>query len=67
MNGKQTFEQLLKEKNLNLQKVSEETGVSTLALEFLLQNQHLPKPHIAQKLAKLLGLKVGDIWPELGR
>jgi lambda repressor-like predicted transcriptional regulator len=65
MSGKHVLEQLLKERKLSLQKVSESTGVSTLALEFMIQKNHLPKPHIAQKIAKLLDVKVADLWPEL--
>ncbi|ASS75580.1 hypothetical protein CIG75_11660 [Tumebacillus algifaecis] len=65
MSGKHGLEQLLKDKKLSLQKISEDTGVSMLALEFLVYKQHQPKPHIAQKIAKVLEMKVGEIWPEL--
>ncbi|ARU62527.1 hypothetical protein CBW65_17340 [Tumebacillus avium] len=65
MSGTQTLEQLIKDKKLTVQKIADETGVSTLALEFLVYKQHQPKPHIAQKIAKVLEMKVGEIWPEL--
>lgn len=65
MSGTESLEQLLKDKKLTVQKIADETGVSTLALEFLVYKQHQPKPHIAQKIAKVLEMKVGEIWPEL--
>lgn len=62
-NGK--FAQLLKEQKLSLQKVSEMTGVTVLALEYLAYKQTLPKTHVAQKVSKALQVPLLEIWPEL--
>lgn len=63
----QSLEQLVQEQKLTLQKVAEQTGVSLLALEYMVQNNSVPKRHIAQKISKVLKLPVGEIWPELGQ
>jgi lambda repressor-like predicted transcriptional regulator len=59
------LERLMAEQKLSLQKVSDLTGVSSLALEYIVQQQTLPKRHIAQKIAKLMHVRVEDIWPQL--
>jgi lambda repressor-like predicted transcriptional regulator len=61
------LEQILQEKKMSLQKVSELTGVSQLALEYMVYKNLPPKRHIAQKIAKVLQKSVEDIWPNLGR
>jgi lambda repressor-like predicted transcriptional regulator len=63
----QALERLLIEQKLSLQKVSDLTGVSPLALEYMVYKQMLPKRHIAQKIAKALNVKVEDIWPQLDK
>ncbi|MGB8956744.1 MAG: helix-turn-helix transcriptional regulator [Tumebacillaceae bacterium] len=60
-----TLERLLNEQKLSLQKVSELTGVSTLALEYLVHRGTVPKAHVAQKIAKVLQTSVREIWPNI--
>lgn len=45
--------------------MSELTGVSALALEYLVHRGTVPKPHVAQKIAKVLQTTVREIWPDL--
>ena len=61
------LERLLNEQKLSLQKVAELTGVSQLALEYIVHNNTAPKRHIAQKIAKVVKASVDEIWPELGK
>lgn len=61
------LDRLFKEQRLTLQKVSELTGVSPLALEYMIENNTLPKAHVAQKVAKVLNVPVAHIWPQLGK
>lgn len=63
-NGK-TLERLMNEKNLSMAKLSDLTGVSLLALEYLVQNNHQPKTYVAQKIAKVLNVPLKEIWPDL--
>ncbi len=59
--------QFLKDQKVTAERISELTGVSTLALEYMLQpDALLPKTHVAQKVAKVLDVPVHAIWPELG-
>jgi len=60
-----TLERLLNDQKMNVQKVSELTGVSTLALEYMVHRGNVPKPHVAQKIAKVLQTSVREIWPNL--
>jgi lambda repressor-like predicted transcriptional regulator len=59
------LERLLNEQKLSMQKMSELTGVSTLALEYMVHRGSLPKPHVAQKIAKVLQTSAREIWPNL--
>ncbi|MGZ4106788.1 MAG: helix-turn-helix domain-containing protein [Tumebacillaceae bacterium] len=65
MENTKNLERLLQQQNLSLSKLSELSGVSTLALEYLVEENHLPKTHVAQKIAKVLQLPVAEIWPTL--
>jgi lambda repressor-like predicted transcriptional regulator len=65
MSHDNALQRLMRERDLTIHKVSELSGVSTLALEYLLAKHCLPKPHVAQKIAKTLQVKVSDLWPEL--
>ena len=60
-----TLERLLNDQKLSMQKVSELTGVSTLALEYMVHRGSVPKTHVAQKIAKVLQTSVREIWPAL--
>lgn len=60
-----TLERLLQEQKLSVAKLSELSGVSSLALEYLLTQNNHPKTFVAQKIAKVLNVKVVDIWPDL--
>jgi transcriptional regulator with XRE-family HTH domain len=64
MEYQKNLERLLQEQNLTLSKLSELSGVSMLALEYLMEAQHLPKTHVAQKISKVLQRPVVEIWPE---
>jgi len=57
------FDWLLKERKLTLAKLSEITGVSTLALEYVTKREYAPTSHVALKIAKALGVKTTHLWP----
>ncbi|PWK15477.1 helix-turn-helix domain-containing protein [Tumebacillus permanentifrigoris] len=67
MTSPNALDQLMKEQRLTLQKVSELTGVSPLALEYMIEQNSQPKAHVAQKVAKVLNVPVEQIWPKLGK
>ncbi|KEO84187.1 helix-turn-helix domain-containing protein [Tumebacillus flagellatus] len=67
MASQNALERLFKEQRLTVQKVSELTGVSPLALEYMIEQNSQPKPHIAQKVAKVLNVPVDQIWPKIGK
>lgn len=60
-----TLERLLQEQKLSVAKLAELSGVSSLALEYLLTQNNQPKTFVAQKIAKVLNVKVTQIWPDL--
>ncbi|MBL0388454.1 helix-turn-helix transcriptional regulator [Tumebacillus sp. ITR2] len=67
MASQNALERLFKEQKLTVQKVSELTGVSSLALEYMVENNTQPKPHVAQKVAKVLNVSVDQIWPKTAK
>lgn len=64
MEEAKNLERLLQEQKLTLSKLAEQSGVSVLALEYLIEGGHLPKTHVAQKISKVLQRPVVEIWPE---
>lgn len=66
MSNSQQFTEILEAQKITVQKISELTGVSILALEYMIQQDLLPKTHVAQKIAKILDMPVHAVWPQLG-
>lgn len=55
------FREILDERGMKQKFIAEKAGISTTSVSGI-YNGHLPQLETALKIAKVLGLKVEDIW-----
>jgi transcriptional regulator with XRE-family HTH domain len=65
MKIKNHLDTLMAQRNLTLEKLAELSGVSLIALEFLVSGKSYPTTRAARKIAKALNVDIVDIWPDL--